>query len=307
MEADPAEAADALARRAAGAALAGRTGEAQGLLKAAEGLRRAAEAALPAAGRWDDAAQWDDEEPRASDARNWRRVGAEADAPGWADPPADPRDRRPCDGPVVAALPWTDARPPCTAGTCYVRASEAVIEGALAQMAVLFDREPDKASARAQAHALNLVERLGRLAASGLPEQARALYAAGWAMGLAEGPGSGGAPGAAAGASAGAAAGGTAWEGAGSDAVPFPPPEPQAMSTNKHPSAGHEPDPLPADDLATNPGIGETRGVTRAGGLTQEREDPADIEGDNTVEGDVDQDVDRGGGISPDHRGRTNK
>ena len=79
------------------------------------------------------------------------------------------------------------------------------------------------------------------------------------------------------------------------------------MSTNKHPSAGHEPDPLPADDLATNPGIGESQGVTRASGLTGQREDPADIEGDNTVEGDVDQDVDRTGAISPDHRGRTNK
>lgn len=79
------------------------------------------------------------------------------------------------------------------------------------------------------------------------------------------------------------------------------------MSTNKHPAAGHEPDPLPADDLASDPGIGSSAGVTRAGGLTQAHEDPEDIAGDNTVEGDVDQDMDRGGGISPDHRGRTNK
>ena len=79
------------------------------------------------------------------------------------------------------------------------------------------------------------------------------------------------------------------------------------MSTSKHPASGHEPDPLPADDLQTNPGIGESRGVTRAGGLTQQSEDPASIEGDNTVEGDVDQDVDRTGAISPDHQGRTNK
>ncbi len=79
------------------------------------------------------------------------------------------------------------------------------------------------------------------------------------------------------------------------------------MTTSKHPLSGHEPDPLPADDLETNPGIHESRGVTRAGGLTGEREDPADIEGDNTVEGDVADDVDRTGAVNPNQRGRTNK
>jgi hypothetical protein len=79
------------------------------------------------------------------------------------------------------------------------------------------------------------------------------------------------------------------------------------VSTNKHPTAGHEPDPLPADDLQTNPGIGESRGATLAGGLTQTSEDPADIEGDNTVEGDVASDVDRTGAVNPLQRGRTNK
>lgn len=216
VEADPAEAADALARRAAGAALAGRVEAAQGLLKAAEGLRRAAQASAVAPG-WDDAARWDDAEPHPQDERRWRHVGAEADAPGWAEPPADPRDRRPCDSPAVASMPWTDARPPCTAGTCYVRASEATIEGALAHLAVLFEEQPDKASARAQGDAEHLAERLGRLAASGLPEQARTLYAAGWAAGLLERPDR-----------SGTAAGGTAREGAGSGAVPFPPLEPEA-------------------------------------------------------------------------------
>lgn len=227
VEADPAEAADALARRAAGAAMAGRTEQAQGLLKAAEGLRRAAEASGPGAGagagaggRWDDDGRWEDDPPRQGDDERWRRAGAQGEPPKWAEPPADPRDRRPCDHQGVPARPWTDARPPCTAGTCYVRASEAVIEGALAQLARLFQGAPDKASVYAERDDLALAEGLGRLAASGVPEQARALYAAGWARGLVERtprPGEAVRSGAA----------GTAWEGAGSEAVPFPPPEPE--------------------------------------------------------------------------------
>ena len=78
------------------------------------------------------------------------------------------------------------------------------------------------------------------------------------------------------------------------------------MSTNKHPTAGHEPDPLPADDLESNPGIGESRGATLAGGLTQQHEGPADLEGENTIEGDVANDVDRTGAVNPNQRGRTN-
>ena len=73
------------------------------------------------------------------------------------------------------------------------------------------------------------------------------------------------------------------------------------MSTSKHPKPGHEVQPLPADDLTCNPGIGSSRGTTRAGA------DPEEIAGDNTVEGDVANDVTYGGGIDPEQRGRTNK
>ncbi len=73
------------------------------------------------------------------------------------------------------------------------------------------------------------------------------------------------------------------------------------MSTSKHPAPGHEPDPLPADDLVNNPGIGSSPGTTAAGA------DPEEAEGANTSEGDVDNDVTYGGGIDPDQRGRTNK
>ena len=68
---------------------------------------------------------------------------------------------------------------------------------------------------------------------------------------------------------------------------------------SKHPPAGHEPDPLPADDLETNPGIGQSKGTTIAG------EDPSIAAGDNTVEGDVENDVTRSGGVDPDQRGRS--
>ena len=72
------------------------------------------------------------------------------------------------------------------------------------------------------------------------------------------------------------------------------------MSSSKHPLSGHNPDPLPADDLTCNPGIGQSRGTTAGGG------DPSEIEGDNTVEGDVANDVEPNGEVNPRHRGRTN-
>jgi hypothetical protein len=72
------------------------------------------------------------------------------------------------------------------------------------------------------------------------------------------------------------------------------------MSQSRHPKPGHGPSRLPADDLACNPGIGSSRGMTMAGG------DPSEIEGDNTAEGDVANDVGLGGGINPD-RGRTTR
>lgn len=73
------------------------------------------------------------------------------------------------------------------------------------------------------------------------------------------------------------------------------------MSKSKHPLSGHGAERLPNDDLKFNPGIGQSRGMTAGGGG-----DPEEIEGDNTVEGDVANDAGLGGGISRD-RGRTNK
>ena len=73
------------------------------------------------------------------------------------------------------------------------------------------------------------------------------------------------------------------------------------MTTGKHPLSGHEPDPLPRDDLKDNPGIKASRGTTRAG------EDPHLIEGENTVEGDVENDPDALGRVPEGKLGRTNR
>ncbi len=66
------------------------------------------------------------------------------------------------------------------------------------------------------------------------------------------------------------------------------------MSASKHPKT-HRPTDA---DLRGNPGIGSSKGTEREG-------DPLD--GDNTFEGDVMNDVNPQGGIDPDQRGRTNK
>lgn len=55
------------------------------------------------------------------------------------------------------------------------------------------------------------------------------------------------------------------------------------------------------EDLESNPGIGQSKGAYAAG------ESLEDAEGDNTVEGDVENDPESSGRISPNHRGRTNK
>jgi hypothetical protein len=70
------------------------------------------------------------------------------------------------------------------------------------------------------------------------------------------------------------------------------------MTTGKHPQSGHEPHPLPADDLDENPGIKASRGTTRAG------EDPHLIEGENTVEGDTAEDTDATGATTREWKGR---
>jgi len=67
---------------------------------------------------------------------------------------------------------------------------------------------------------------------------------------------------------------------------------------SKHPPSGHTPTTLPADDLVRNPGIGQSKGTTATG------EDPDVAAGENTVEGDVENDTLPSGGIDPDQRGR---
>lgn len=79
------------------------------------------------------------------------------------------------------------------------------------------------------------------------------------------------------------------------------------MTTSKHPAPGHETVGSANDDLQVDPGIGASKGVTAAGGLTGEEEDPESIAGANTVEGDTANDVDRTGAVNPQQRGRTNR
>lgn len=66
------------------------------------------------------------------------------------------------------------------------------------------------------------------------------------------------------------------------------------MSGNKHQV---EPKDWPRDNLKENPGIGQSKGA--AG------EDVEDIAGDNTVEGDVMNDVTKTGAVNPSQKGRT--
>jgi hypothetical protein len=66
------------------------------------------------------------------------------------------------------------------------------------------------------------------------------------------------------------------------------------VSTSKHPKTH-----TPSDaDLKGNPGIGTSPGTEDEGD---------DLDGDNTFEGDVMNDVTPQGGVDPDQRGRTNK
>jgi hypothetical protein len=71
------------------------------------------------------------------------------------------------------------------------------------------------------------------------------------------------------------------------------------MSTSKHPRS--RPGDAPRDDLEDSPGIGTTKGVTAGKG------DPDLVEGENTFEGDVENDATPQGGIDPRQTGRTNK
>lgn len=70
--------------------------------------------------------------------------------------------------------------------------------------------------------------------------------------------------------------------------------------TSQHPKTR-----TPSDkDLKENPGIGTSRGTIGGGDLLDE--DGA-LDGENTFEGDVENDVTPEGGVDPRQTGRTNK
>jgi hypothetical protein len=70
---------------------------------------------------------------------------------------------------------------------------------------------------------------------------------------------------------------------------------------NKHPDPKEQPVEL-QDDLDRNPGIGQSKGLFSE----QSGEDAELIDGDNTIEGDTDNDGGLAGGVDPE-LGRTNK
>ncbi len=70
------------------------------------------------------------------------------------------------------------------------------------------------------------------------------------------------------------------------------------MTTSKHDKTDGSPFP---DDLERNPGIGQSKGAFATG------EDPAELEGLTTSEGDVENQANPLGGADEDRLGRTNK
>jgi hypothetical protein len=74
------------------------------------------------------------------------------------------------------------------------------------------------------------------------------------------------------------------------------------MANSKHPNSDARTRKRP-DDLEENPGIGQSKGLfARAGS-----KDADLIEGDNTIEGDRENDAGIGGGAAGRDAGRTNK
>ena len=71
--------------------------------------------------------------------------------------------------------------------------------------------------------------------------------------------------------------------------------------TSKHPRPGASPVDLP-DDLEENPGIGQSAGIF----AREKAGDGGLIEGENTIEGDTENDAGHPGGVDPD-LGRTNR
>ncbi|PSJ55570.1 hypothetical protein [Kumtagia ephedrae] len=70
--------------------------------------------------------------------------------------------------------------------------------------------------------------------------------------------------------------------------------------SNQHPKTHRPTD----KDLRENPGIGTSRGTIKGGEIL---DDDESLDGDNTFEGDVENDVTRQGGVDPNQTGRTNK
>jgi hypothetical protein len=79
------------------------------------------------------------------------------------------------------------------------------------------------------------------------------------------------------------------------------------MSSNKHPKTNHDRTgglgdvPMPPTDDERNPGIGSSKGTFGRG------TDPSVLEGENSSEGDVMNDVNRTGAVPEGRTGRTNK
>ena len=69
--------------------------------------------------------------------------------------------------------------------------------------------------------------------------------------------------------------------------------------SSKHPKS--KPGDRPRSDLDVDPGIGTSKGTTISG------ENPRDLDGGSTFEGDVMNETTREGGVDPDRTGRTNK
>jgi hypothetical protein len=70
---------------------------------------------------------------------------------------------------------------------------------------------------------------------------------------------------------------------------------------NKEVAMKHNKGKFPSDaDLSNNPGIGTSKGTIKEG-------DDLALEGENTIEGDIENDVGQGGGINPRQKMRTNK
>ncbi|TPK95383.1 hypothetical protein FJ934_12040 [Mesorhizobium sp. B2-4-12] len=72
------------------------------------------------------------------------------------------------------------------------------------------------------------------------------------------------------------------------------------MSSNIHPKTRKVTD----KDLKQNPGIGASRGTIKGGNLLDEDEE---LDGENTFEGDVENDTTPQGGVNPRQTGRTNE